>query len=624
MPVGKLWSGHRCGTAFIAAFALAMAATTSPSASAQTATDPHLNRAETTADALAQDRSLRIPITLSAASRPLGGVLREVSSAYGIGLSARTGIADQRITVHLERVPLYKLMNLLARLLSHSLDQPKGYYWERLNGNSAHPAYRLWRDAISERNEQLALDEPRQRAIRLLREFHQLCRATDRERQDYKGELAQSYLTDPDLQPFRDALGGLSDEQLDELIRDGAVPISLGILRDQVASFNRKWRESEQRMRTAAIQSGAPDPFPNGVPDSPPDPPRLSFQQDLYGGEHPERSTLFGLRLEGVSLYDGGEMHVVFDPLRDTGPPDLAPLPGEPTVDIAPALLDPAVTPAQRSDSGFTFRAIARAAGTNLYQEHFFKPVYWGAPSRGLRILKGTPTQLINAACKEWGFTAIRNGRDVLIWSRTWAYDRAVDVPDRLIQAWIRQAMHDGGFTFAERLRIASELSWPQLRLTLDLALPASGPWDSMQKVRVMKSLAALSPEELSATFEGSGLALGSLSPDRLARLSAGLLGTSNGPSTSSMGPAVLRGRIAAGKGGSPDRVELQATAPTGRRVWSAILQFEPPLPALPGAGLSSTTYPLQRALSLCRHLVTAYQRVRLDGPTRKVSCPLR
>ena len=130
--------------------------------------------------------------------------------------------------------------------------------------------------------------------------------------------------------------------------------------------------------------------------------------------------------------------------------------------------------------------------------------------------LKGTLPQIVAGLCREWNLHAEKVGDDYLFWSRTWALDRAADIPERILSKWRTRFGVQGGLTLNDDMEIAAALTWPQVNLTLNLALPASGPWDQKKSYNALRLLGLLSPWEQDIARTPGGLPLASLSPDAL------------------------------------------------------------------------------------------------------------
>lgn len=466
---------------------------------------------------------LQQKITLEATDRTLGDVLKDLSPTLKVDLSASARIADQRITLHLTDQPLYLLMERLPQLLSHAPDKPHGYYWEPLDRPvSSRPAYNLWRDLRSMGEEQDLLDYPRREAEVQLRDIRNLASMSPQEREAYNSDYPSKLLTDSEVQPFVKALRGLTDDQLDALMRGEAIPLDPVLFSKEIEATKQQQRDQMRKQQEVAKLTHSPDPYPDGIPEPPSSvvPPGLSVSPGDYNGLYPNRASLYGVHLDGIQ-----DSYIVLDPYdtsRNASPIRVAltTLPKsdskrvvDPVFDLTPLLADKKVTPEQRGDIGFTLQALARTARINLYQEDFLKHVSeWGTLSSGLAKTKGTMPELIRAICAEWNYQPQKIGSDYFFWSRTWAMDRASDIPDRLISRWQKKYQKQGVVTLDDHAEIAAALTWPQMALTLSAVMP-EGCSGSPQAYGMYRLLGRLSLAERSAAFSPDGLVLGDMLP---------------------------------------------------------------------------------------------------------------
>jgi hypothetical protein len=480
---------------------------------------------DASAFSLKAETALQKPITIEATDLPLGDLLKELSQDSDVSLLTMPKIEDQRVTLHLTAQPLYQVMTRLCGLLSHSPSAPHGYFWTKESrADDSPPRYRLARDLRSLTEEQDALDIPRRKAARLLRDWRDLSKMSVAQRKRYRGDLPLDYVDNPESRLFQDALTDASDSQIDTLVQSGSIPLNTARFGDKIASFNKIWHDREIENRQGALQSGGKDPYPDGVPDAPPDPPTVTFAANDENGVHPEQAAIFGLKLNGVQTYEGkpgttGSSHILFTPLHKLHPPfPETARPGDSIIDLTPALTDPGVTVEQKGDMGFTLQALAKAAGISVYQEEFYKTGFWGGRPAGLGVMKGTVPQLLNAICAEWEYDAEKVGADYVLWSTSWALDRTFDIPERLFVRWRSRYEKQKGFTLDDRVEIVSGLTWGQIFLTLEMHLPESGPWNSRQEVEALGFIGSFSASERAA-MSAEGLPIAAMSPQQQAAL---------------------------------------------------------------------------------------------------------
>ena len=302
----------------------------------------------------------------------------------------------------------------------------------------------------------------------------------------------------------------LTDAQIDALLDGEKVALDPALFPQEIAAFNKQRHETYLRIQH--IPAGVAATLPP-LPDIPPS---VSVSRADSGGNDPAGEMRYHLNLEGVVNYSSNidvyDTNAHPDPSRV--PPIAAPVDGgTPLIDMAPLLNDKAVTPEQRDSVSFTVQALAKAAHVNFYCETFLKGPYVASRQRagGLGTLKGTLPSLIGAICTEWGYQAQKVGDGYLFWSRTWAQDRAVDVPDRLIDRLRTRRQKQGALTLTDEEEIAATLTWPQVALTLAPALPDVRMGNSEYKA--LHLLGLLPPAESDAAQSAGGLTLAVSSP---------------------------------------------------------------------------------------------------------------
>jgi hypothetical protein len=383
------------------------------------------------------------------------------------------------------------------------LDRPAG----------TRPAFNLWRDQRSVQDEEYERGYPRREAATLLRDMRNLCRLTPEERKSYKGDWP--FVRFPNNAPAENspegkALRDLTDAQIDALLDGQKIALDPTLFSKEIADFRQQRRKDYLRIQNIPPEQAASAP---ALPDIPP---AISVTRADSDSGDPERETRFHLNLEGV--VEGSTNLDVYDTNAHPDPSRVPPAailadPAAPRVDLTPLLGDKAATPEQRDSLSFTLQALARTARINIYSETFLKKPFitYGARSGGLTTFKGTVPNLIAAICAEWNYQAQKVGDDYLFWSRTWAEDRAVDVPDRLLSRWRARQQKQGVLTLTDREEIAAALTWPQVALTLTPALPQAAM--SAHEYKALRLLGTLSPVESDAAFSARGLALAEASP---------------------------------------------------------------------------------------------------------------
>ena len=441
---------------------------------------------------LSDNPLLQMPVTVDAVEQPLGSVLAALSPTLKLDLTAEQNVADQRVTLHVAGQPVYVLMQQLVLLLSHNAEHPYGYHWGALERSEGErPDYQLWRDTASLTQEEEARDYPRRELGVFLHDLRHIAQLPPRELPSYQGDYPYKN-PDPD-DAFNKAFRGLTDDQIDALVNGEVVPLDPLFFAEDIAAFK---------------QDPNPGFFYGNGPAI-----RVIPTDKENDRDAPEEIGSFNVHLDGIRGDD-----IVLDTYdttksRDPGRLFIAlPTDVSPRVDLSPYLAAKTVTPQQKSDLGFTLQALAKAARLNIYEESFLRTsTLDGGPHPGLDALQGSVPRLVAEICAVWNYHAEPIPGGYLFWSRTWAQDRARDVPERLIAPWQRRLKKNGVLSFYDRAEIASSLTWPQVALTVDPALFPSGS-DGVDAYRELNLFGSLTPSEQTQALSPDGLALSEMS----------------------------------------------------------------------------------------------------------------
>lgn len=373
---------------------------------------------------------------------------------------------------------------------------------------------------------------------------------------------------------------GLSDEQLEALLGGTKIALDPARFARFLAVTKQKQRDGwKHRQELDKMIYGKDLSFPNGFPTQPDVTPVLSVSLEEREGFGPDGKGLYDLSIAGI---DYSTVLDVYDTNQSRSPDrnpvifSSKPLPG-PLVDLTPLLTDKSVTPAQRGDLGFTLQALAKVAHLNIYQEDFFKAgATHGYETPGPTPLKGTLPQVIAGICAEWNCHAEKVGGDYLFWSRTWAWDRAVDIPDRLLAPW-QVRFRKQGMKLDDLLEIASALTWPQMT-TLSQVLPEGCPSD-LHAYTMSRLLGLLSPAEYDAAWSTEGLPLAGLSPEAQQTLADGFQRDLANVPGDQLGWAALK--VKSPPPGMTERMVGVNVQTDGKTLCGAVLATSPP-PAAP------------------------------------------
>ncbi len=476
--------------------------------------------------------ALQIKVTIHSQNEPLEEMLAKLSATVPFEISARRPISDQRVNLHVTDTPLWVVMENLQGLLSHDVPTGSGYYWEAFTpGNSKERArYRLQRTAASENAERAERDAPRLRAIQLLREWRDVLHMSPQELALYKGEIPRSYYARPDAD-YNRAIAVLTDDMIEKLGAGQLVPVNQKEFAAEIESYQRRMRALLEISRQRSIEANGKDPYPRGITLPNDGLGMLRFRPNDFSGDRPNMAHEYLLNFAGLDFNPSGplsEPGMTLDTKRPEFKNPFADTPEtkEKIYDLAPLLLAKEVTAEQRSDFGFVLTTLSKLTGVNVYQEQFYKLNTFGGPIGAAPTMlrpenmKGTLPQLLNSLCKVWEYNGKQVGNDYVLWSTTWAQDRAADISERKLKNWrVRSERQKKQFTDADRMQITAEFTWPQVRITLAQLLPESAPepfkqWNSINAYYQYRTQAMLAPGERQAALQTEGgIPFASLSP---------------------------------------------------------------------------------------------------------------
>jgi hypothetical protein len=483
------------------------AAAKAPPTTAQSTKTEAKTDSPSPAKLLADDPFLQTSVTLDVVEKPLGDVLADLSPTLKVDLTAERGVADQRVTLHVAGQPAHVVMSQLLALLSHDAENPRGYHWgtlERPTGER--PGYQLWSDGVSAAQERDALDGPYRRLAAILRDMRRNAQPPPPGHPIPQGEPGSdlAYLDDPYNKAFR----GLTDEQIDALVSGQAVLLDPSLFTAELTANKQFLQEGYEAAVAVARQKSQIPP----IPYEPPAPAIRVTPADLdeeMGSL--DRTGIFYLYLDGLITYgarniDATSTETDPDPILTHPPADTGP-----QVDLTPFLSPKVATPQQRGDLGFTLQALAKAAHINVYQESFLRTSTFNGgdtPHPALAQLKGSLPRLIAQIGALWNYRAEQTPDGYLFWSRTWAQDRERDVPERLIAPWRKRLQENGVLSIYDRGEIDTALTWPQVALTLDQAIPEAGVYDCLGAYRLFNLFGSLTPFEQAKALSPDGLAV--------------------------------------------------------------------------------------------------------------------
>jgi hypothetical protein len=476
---------------------------------------------------------LQQKVSLAVTDQPVGDMLTSLSPTLSADLTAQRDVADQRVTLHITDQPVFVVMDRITRLLSHHADTSAGYHWSETDLNAAaRPAFQMWRDSSSVREEQDALDYPQREMATLLRDMRNTAGMSPQEAAKYQGD--NPYKVTADSEPtYAKAFQGLTDDQLDALMAGQGVPLDPTLFADEIAARRQRLADEQN----GVVQGHIADPTEYlGLPVVPPNAPMMYVIPATANPDNTDSDAFssYYVVLEGV--LDGTLLVNTYDTNKNRDPnrmpQPVPPGPPGPVIDLTPLMMAHGVTHAQRHDLGFTLQALGRAAHINVYQEDFLRGSTQIEPSDpdagtldvGLPTLRAPLPVLIAAICAHWNYHWQKVGDDYLFWSRTWAQDRADDIPERLLGPWRKRFQKQGYLTLDDLAEMAAALTYPQIKRTLTVAMPEARTWTDLNapSYGLLRFIGQLAPGQEQDAFSSGGLSLTALLPWQQEALTSG------------------------------------------------------------------------------------------------------
>ncbi|MES2465460.1 MAG: hypothetical protein V4671_33255 [Armatimonadota bacterium] len=471
-----------------------------------------------------QDSNLREKISITAPGITLAEIFATISAQCDILLSATRPESDQRFTIITHDLPLHTLMDEIVRVLSHTDSGPVLYEWRKIESKGRNQ-YTLVSLVSASSQRRTALTAQKKRIRLLLCELRDLLSKPDAGGSEVSSHFMPELLNRRDafFAVYHQAIRHLSDRDIDTLVQGGQVSVSPSLLTAAVTTLNRDTQEAYADAATRLPQGQAlPIPAPLEVKQSP----YLRLSPNDFNGEHPGQWFEYAIMLEGV--FNG--QWVVIDPYYSSEPPLTSPGEEHPLLDLTPNLKEMTL---YKDHLPATLIAIARAAKINIVEEHFYKVNRLSQPIDGLlrEQQKGKLSTIVNDICRTWKYTAVKNGNIYRLWSLTWPVDRDCDIPERRLTQWRKTLARQGSLTIDDQTRLATELTWGQITVTLRQAFPLDVkagkgvgetsatffPFlNSIDQYSRLRLQGLLNGDERRAALSSEGLAIKDLRPELL------------------------------------------------------------------------------------------------------------
>ncbi|MCW3098229.1 MAG: hypothetical protein JWL77_3847, partial [Chthonomonadaceae bacterium] len=454
---------------------------------------------------MASDAGLQTLVSLDASSKPLRNVLASLSHRYEIHLQAEQALADYRVCLHARDQPLNRIMGRLQDLFGHGTQAPRSCEWARVVEGVKQPVYYLRRTRHGIDEEEALLDAPRQTCLRWMKDLQSYLRLPKEEQAKFQtecpclqGSIRNGDL-DGDARPLREAFSALADGQIEALMQQGSVDLP-GLV----------FSPEAQGVLEAFPEPPAGTPKRSSSPDRSTPGAGLRLEGDLNSDTtgvfllsvNPRNGTywpfryIFDTQRQYTGLLDTEEM--LLPPIEKQGP----------VIDLLAHRQSQASSNPASMSLEKALGLIAQESGLTIYAEVF--------PRLPIPVdqTKGTPEQLLTLLCARAGYRWRKVGKDVLVYSRSWANDRQANVPQPLLDRWLANFAKNGRHVFADLLEMARlrDAQVKNLSHWMDVGSPLS-----LFNLGCLRLLGALAPAEVRFAFDPQGQTIGTPDASSLA-----------------------------------------------------------------------------------------------------------
>lgn len=436
---------------------------------------------------MSTDACLMTTVSLAAHGRPLREVLVSLSQRAGVTIRAARDIEEFRVSIDCHIMPIGQIMARILDINGHGKLPAIGYDWYRDIEKGQPTRYLLKRSLKALQEEEALLDQPARTAMKWLREMRDYSHLPPEKR---KGMVSDSKaiqhvaqnggaLEYDGVRPVGEAVAALTDGQIEALINDGHVGLP---------DF------SLSPAALASIKSGEP----KGIGDAPQSS-NFSLRAGMSGGEgefeimlrygansQKEYSTGFNLDTLDIQPSEWDEEAIRDAERREAGP----------VVDLTGDEKGPPV-PLVKISLTEALSLLAKEAKIPLFSEIYIKD-----PGE-LRFTRGKPEYLLTRICKAFGCDWRKVDGDYLVYSKTWAQDRAGDVSEPVLKRWADVKERQGRFEFDDYLEMS--LLGDRQVVTLQKVLGAMGPLSPRNR-DALRAMAPLSKQQRQAAYGPDGV----------------------------------------------------------------------------------------------------------------------
>jgi hypothetical protein len=417
---------------------------------------------------------------------------KEIANSFPLPLNNKYQIDRRTGKIRIQtNITDSKELRLVISNLLNRLDSTDSYYWVEKEYSQNSKIFQLIKSDKAIKSENTELSSPEKIGIQMLKDWLRLLHSSEKEKKEYKGYLSPGYYNLDNR--FSRILEKLDTSESYNLVFNGYVKISSGLLTQNISSYKNKSGKSETN---PSIQFGLNDQ--NG------DRPWTSHQFTLFFSEidiAPESPSLMTSRpvLDTMVRYDQVPFKIPskFEGLYQK----------EDIYDLSTHINNKNLSVQQKNSIGYIIGVLSELSGIKFISEIYYKYDQLGNPINlsTLKTLKGTLKEILNTICQLWEYNCILHDKVYYFWPKTWAQDRSFDVSDEIIESWKNKIIRNRGISNDIHLEMAKNLTWPQYRVPISIAIPNFNPV-SYKSFQSLKVVGKISNQELNFLTKNSVL----------------------------------------------------------------------------------------------------------------------
>jgi hypothetical protein len=449
------------------------------------------------------DPELRTPVTVDLDGVPMYKAFAALTHKTGVALRTEVGLQEYRICLHTRATPLAHIMGRLQDLFGHGTLPNRGYEWVRSTEGGKN-SYSLFRNGRGRQEEADALNSPTQKLVPWLRQIRDYVALPPDKRKLYKSDcpILSFYIkrgaSMTENCPSVEAIAALTDAQIDELVANRQVAVPQLKLSDAALAYLKQVVPSD--IGIAPINTSNSQ-----------GPTVLNLEQE----QNSQLRGVFAVKMSAPWC----PLSITLDTMRQL-PIQYADeistqKAGEgPQIDLF-AHADSVASRSHLCSLSQALSLLAQEAGITLYAETFPKP------EQNLLGTKGNLESLLAMICRNFACEWRKDGDDYLVYSKSWAQDRAADIPQATLDRWRANYTGQHRYDVSSLIDMAC-LTEEQQATVIDL-LKVQSPFIRRNR-NALQLLTTLSAPDLEQAFTPAGVDIDTLDDDHL-RMAQALFG---------------------------------------------------------------------------------------------------